>query len=55
VFVSDENRAAFRLVELGGPDGTETYEALSGLVVGDRIVLDPPATLTEGALLEVSP
>lgn len=55
VFVDDGGRAAFRLVELAEAHDGESFEVLSGLTAGERIVLSPPATLTEGATIEVRP
>lgn len=54
VFVVDGSRASFRLVEAAEAAG-DVVEVLSGLVPGDRVVLDPPSTLTEGAAVEVQP
>lgn len=54
VFIADGERASFRLLELADAAG-DVMEVLSGLAAGDRVVLDPPATLTEGAAIEVQP
>jgi RND family efflux transporter MFP subunit len=54
VYVVDGARASFRLVEVAEPAG-DFAEVLSGLSPGDRVVLDPPSTLTEGATVEVQP
>jgi RND family efflux transporter MFP subunit len=55
VFVADAGHAAFRLVELADSRGGDTLEVLSGLKAGDRVVVLPPSTLVEGAVLEVQP
>lgn len=55
VFVADGNRAVFRLVELADSRPGATIEVLSGLRDGDRVIVLPPATLTEGAAVEVQP
>lgn len=55
VFVDDAGHAAFRLVELADSRPGDTIEVLSGLKAGDRVIVLPPATLTEGATLEVQP
>lgn len=54
VFIANGERASFRLLELAAAAG-DVMEVLSGLAAGDRVVLDPPATLTEGAAIEVQP
>ncbi len=54
VFVASEGRAVLRLVKTGAPRG-DRVEILSGLADGDRLVLDPPAGLREGQVLEVQP
>lgn len=55
VFVAgDGNRAVLRLVKTGGARDSR-IEILSGLNVGERVVIAPPATLHEGQLLEVQP
>lgn len=53
VFVVEDGVASFRLVQLAADGAAETVEVLSGLSAGDRVVLDPPSTLTEGATVEV--
>ncbi len=55
VFVADAGHAAFRLVELADSQGGDTLEVLAGLKAGDRVVVLPPSTLVEGAVLEVQP
>jgi RND family efflux transporter MFP subunit len=55
VFVADGGHAAFRMIELADSQTGETLEVLSGLRAGDRVIVLPPATLTEGAVLEVQP
>jgi RND family efflux transporter MFP subunit len=54
VFVAHDGRATFRLVELGEGSGDQR-EVLSGLAVGEAVILAPPATLVEGAPVEVQP
>ncbi len=56
VFVARDGRAAFRLVEIA--DASEVragaaIEVLSGLQGGEQVILAPPATLTEGARVQV--
>ncbi|MBA3848474.1 MAG: efflux RND transporter periplasmic adaptor subunit [Opitutus sp.] len=54
VFVAEEQRAVLRLVKTGRLlDGR--IEILSGLRPGERIVLDPPATLRDGQPLATAP
>lgn len=53
VYIADGSRAAFRLVELADSQAGDTIEVLSGLKAGDRVIVLPPATLVEGATLEV--
>ncbi len=54
VFIAADGRAAFRLVEVvEAPAGAATVEVLSGLLGGEQIVVAPPATLTEGARVQV--
>jgi RND family efflux transporter MFP subunit len=55
VFVADAGHAAFRMIELADSQAGESLEVLSGLRAGDRVIVLPPATLTEGAVLEVQP
>jgi RND family efflux transporter MFP subunit len=53
VFVVQGGRAERRAVTAGGPpDGDATVQA--GLSAGERVVLDPPATLTDGAAVTES-
>lgn len=54
VFVVEENRAHLRLVKTGRVHG-ERVEILSGLQHGERIVLDPPATLHDGQGITSAP
>ena len=55
VFVAgDGNRAVLRLVKTGASRG-DRIEILSGLDDGERLVLAPPAGLTEGQVLEGQP
>lgn len=53
VFVVSNGVASFRLLQLAADDSGDAVEVLSGLRAGDRVVLDPPSTLTEGAVVEV--
>jgi RND family efflux transporter MFP subunit len=55
VYVVEENRASFRLLVLAESAGDGHVEVLSGLAAGDHVVVSPPATLTEGAPVEVQP
>lgn len=48
VFVVREDRVERRAVAVGGTAGDDV-EVLSGLRVGDRIVLDPPTELSDGS------
>jgi RND family efflux transporter MFP subunit len=52
VFLLRENRVDRRAVRLGSSDG-DSVEVLAGLAAGDRIVLDPPATLADGGRVRV--
>lgn len=49
-----DNRAGLRIVKTGATRGDRT-EVLSGLGAGERIVLNPPADLREGRLVEIRP
>jgi RND family efflux transporter MFP subunit len=52
VFVAEEGVARLRLVRTGAvSDGR--FEVLSGLRAGDRVILDPPATLRDGQPLKI--
>jgi RND family efflux transporter MFP subunit len=51
VLVASQGRVARRPVQAGRTSGADT-EITSGLVAGDRVVVDPPATLTDGAAIE---
>ena len=52
VFVAEEGKAQMRLVRTGAEvDGQITI--LTGLRAGDRVILDPPATLREGQPLKI--
>lgn len=59
VFVVGEHpRATLRLVKSGGqsPGGDPAgIEIVSGLTAGERVIVDPPATLRDGQPLEVVP
>lgn len=50
VFVVRDNRAERRAVTLGGPP-TGDAVVTAGLAAGERVVLDPPATLTDGTVV----
>ena len=53
VFVVEEGQARMRLVRTGAKSD-DRIEILSGLRVGDRVVLDPPATLRDGQPLVIA-
>jgi len=53
VFVVEEGQARMRLVRTGA-ESDDRIEILSGLRVGDRVVLDPPATLRDGQPLLIA-
>ena len=53
VYVAENGKAVFRLVELAEAPAGGSPEVLSGLKAGDVVVTAPPSTLTEGASLEV--
>lgn len=50
--VGDDSRARLRWVRLG-PASEDRVEILSGLEPGERVVIEPPAALEDGSLLEV--
>lgn len=52
VFVADNGTARARLVKTGSTLATGV-EILSGLMPGDRVVANPPSTLTDGSKIEV--
>lgn len=52
VFVAEGGRATFRLITLSDLP-SDNPEVLSGLSDGDRVILDPPASLEVGAPVEV--
>lgn len=54
VFVADQGVARTRLVTIGERSG-DRAEVLSGLAAGDKLVFPVPATLTDGAAIEVRP
>ncbi|MEE8526193.1 MAG: efflux RND transporter periplasmic adaptor subunit [Thermoanaerobaculia bacterium] len=54
LFVVDGDRAALRWIKTGRRDGGRV-EVLSGLGADERYVLEPPASLTDGATVEVRP
>jgi len=51
IFLVREGRAERHEVELGA-EAADAVEARNGLTRGDTVVLDPPATLASGALVE---
>jgi len=53
VFVVEEGQARMRLVRTGA-ESDDRIEILSGLRAGDRVVLDPPATLRDGQPLVIA-
>jgi RND family efflux transporter MFP subunit len=55
VFIVDNGRASFRLVQLADEAAGDNIEILSGVHAGESVVADPPATLVDGATLEVQP
>ena len=52
VFVMRGNRVERRAVKTGGPDG-DRLEVQAGLESGDAVVVFPPPTLKDGALVVV--
>jgi RND family efflux transporter MFP subunit len=52
VFVMNDARARMRMVTVGETHGAFT-EVLSGLSPNERVILSPPSTLRDGALVEV--
>lgn len=52
VFLVRENRAERRAVTLGGELG-DAWSVTAGLSEGDRVILNVPASLTDGALVRV--
>ncbi|MBE0656889.1 MAG: efflux RND transporter periplasmic adaptor subunit [Bryobacteraceae bacterium] len=52
VFVADNGVARARLVKTGATLETGV-EILSGLMAGDRVIANPPSTLSDGARIEV--
>ena len=53
VFVAEQGKARMRLVRTGA-EFDERIEILSGLRAGDRVILDPPATLHDGQPLMIA-
>lgn len=54
VFVADNGTARSRMIKTGAKlEGG--VEVISGLTAGDRIIANPPATLADGAKIEVRP
>jgi RND family efflux transporter MFP subunit len=54
VFVVSDGRAALRLVKTGRESGAR-IEVLSGLQAGETVLINPPASLREGARVIVAP
>lgn len=54
VYVAEGTRATFRLVTVAD-QGSDSVEVLAGLSEGDRLIVSPPAALSEGAAVEVKP
>jgi multidrug efflux pump subunit AcrA (membrane-fusion protein) len=52
--VGTGSQAVLRLVKSGAAQG-DRLEILSGLDAGERVVVNPPAGLREGQLLEILP
>lgn len=52
--VGADNHVSLRLVRLGAPTNGRV-EILAGLEPGERVVLDPPAALRDGAQVEITP
>ena len=52
VFVLHDDRVERRAVTAGNEDGDQV-EVLSGLTVGERVVIEGPPTLTDGARVTV--
>jgi hypothetical protein len=53
VFVVEENRVSARPVQLGNRRG-EQIDVRSGLSGGERVVLEPPQDLDDGARVRVA-
>lgn len=53
VYVDENGRAQLRTIEIGERSGLEA-EVTNGLKAGDRVVLHPPDTLTDGTRIEES-
>ncbi len=54
VFTVQDNRAIFHPVTLGNSQG-DWVEVFSGVKLGDRIILNPPANLKENTPLQITP
>jgi multidrug efflux pump subunit AcrA (membrane-fusion protein) len=54
VFVADAGRAHLRLVTTGAREDGRVHVS-TGLDAGERVVVDPPRDLADGATLEVTP
>jgi multidrug efflux pump subunit AcrA (membrane-fusion protein) len=52
VFVVKEDLAERRAVTVGGTDGDQV-EIASGLQLGERVIIDGPATLADGSRVTV--
>ena len=51
VFIATGNHAVRRAVAVGRTSGTDT-EITFGVAVGDRVIVDAPATLADGMAIE---
>lgn len=54
VFIVQDNQAIFHPVTLGNPQG-DGVEVFSGVQLGDRVILNPPAGLKENTPIEIGP
>jgi len=54
VFVNKDGRTVLRLVKTGAVHGARV-EVLSGLSDADQVVINPPAGMQEGQIVEVQP
>lgn len=54
VFIVQDNQAIFHPVTLGNPQG-DGVEVFSGVQLGDRVILNPPADLKENTPIEIGP
>lgn len=54
IWVAQDGRAHRRTIQLG-VQGADKTEIATGLAVGERVILDPPADLKDGARITVKP